>query len=102
MESGGRIVWIGMTLTYLILLRASELFAVYCLRRGDMTFCAGEWQVEGGSSPGIDTVEVIFRGFTADQGRKGAELVRTKGDGSEGSIRSKKNLKGIRMHLYAM
>ena len=40
---GGRVVWIGLALTYLLLLRASELFAeddgrvhvVYCLREGD-------------------------------------------------------------------
>ena len=40
---GGRVVWIGLALTYLLLLRASELFAeddgsvhaVYCLRGGE-------------------------------------------------------------------
>ena len=47
---GGRIAWIGLALTYLILLRASEFFAeddgsvhaVCCLRGGDMIFYAGE------------------------------------------------------------
>ena len=40
---GGRIVWVGLALTYQLLFRASELYAeegrkvheVYCLRRGD-------------------------------------------------------------------
>ena len=39
-----------------------------------------EQQVEGGSSPGIDTVELRFRGSKSDQGRRGAVLVRTRGD----------------------
>ena len=55
---GGRVVWIRLVLTYLLLLRASELFAeddgrvdaVYCLRGGNVAFYAGERQVEGGSS----------------------------------------------------
>ena len=67
---GGRVAWIGLSLTYLILLRVSELFAeddgsmhiVYCLRGGDVAFYAGERQVEGGSIPGRDTMEVRFRG----------------------------------------
>ena len=60
-------------------LRATELFAVddgrvhavYCLRGGDVTFYAGERQVEGGSSPGIDKVEVRFRGskIKVEEGR---------------------------------
>ena len=85
-------VWIGLALTYLLLLRASELFAeddgsvhaVYCLSGGDVAFYAGERQVEGGSSTGIDKVEVRFRGSKGDQGRRGAVLVRTKGDRGTG------------------
>ena len=61
---GGRVAWIGLALAYLLLLRASELFAeddgrvhaVYCLRGGDLAFYAGERQVEGESSPDVDTV----------------------------------------------
>ena len=49
---GARVAWIGLPLTYLLLLRASELFAeddgrlhaVYCLRRGDVAFYVGERQ----------------------------------------------------------
>ena len=55
---GRRVAWIGLPLTYLLLLRASELFAedsgsvhtVYVLIGVDMTFCEGERQVEEGSS----------------------------------------------------
>ena len=86
--TGGRVVRIGLALTYLILLRASELFAeddgsvhaVYGLRGGDLAFYAGKQQVEGGRSPGIDTAKVRLRGSKGDQGQKGAVLVRTKSD----------------------
>ena len=72
---GGRVAWIGLALTYLLLLRASELFveddgrvhAVYCLRE-NVAFYAGERQVEGGSSPEVDTVVVRFRGSKGDRG----------------------------------
>ena len=55
---GGRVAWIALPLTYLLLLRASELFAeddgsvhaVYVLIGGDMAFYEGERQVEEGSS----------------------------------------------------
>lgn len=56
---------------------------VYCLRGGGGEFYAVEQQVEGARSPGVDTVKVRFRGSKSDQGRKGAALVRTKGDGSK-------------------
>ena len=89
---GGRIAWIGLALTYLLLLRASELYAEdsgrvhaqYCLRRKDIAFFAGNRQVEAGGDPGVDTVEIRFRGSKGDQSRRGAVLVRTKGDGDRG------------------
>ena len=49
-----------------------------------MVFYKGKWQVERRSSPGIDAVEVRFRGSKGDQGRKGGVLVRTTGDWSKG------------------
>ena len=90
---GGRVAWIGLALTYLLLLRVSELFAeddgrvhaVYGLRGGGVAFYAGERQVEGGGSPKVDTMEVRFGGSKGDQGRRGAVLVRTRGNrGTEG------------------
>ena len=75
------VAWIGQVLIYLILLKASELFAedddgrvhaVYCLRGGDAAFYADERLVEGGNVPGVDTVEGRFRSSNGDQGRNGA------------------------------
>ena len=48
------------------------------LRREDVAFCASERQVEGGSSPGVDTVEVRFGGsksnqIRAEMGRAGVD-----------------------------
>ena len=71
---GGRVAWIGLALTYLILLRASGMFAeengsvhaVYCLRVEDVAFYAGERQVEGRSSSTVKTVEVRIRGSKGD------------------------------------
>ena len=85
---GGRVAWIGLALSYLLLPRVSELFAeddgrvrtVYCLRGEDVAFYTGERQVEGRSSPEKDTLEVCFRRSKGDQGRRGAVLVRTRGD----------------------
>lgn len=60
---GRRVAWIGLSLTYIILLRASELstkedsrvHTMYCLRRGDVVFYAGERRVKGGNSLGVYT-----------------------------------------------
>ena len=60
---GGRVAWIGLALTYLLLLRATELFveddssvhAVYGLRGGDVAFYAAERQVEEGRSLEVNT-----------------------------------------------
>lgn len=49
-----------------------------------MAFYVGECHLEGGDSPDVNVVEVRFRGFKDDQGRKVAVLVRTKGKGGEG------------------
>ena len=91
-RTGRKVAWIGLALTYPILLRASELFAegdgsvhaMYCLRGGEAAFYAGERQVEGGSIPEVDMVEVRSRRSKGNQGQKGAVLVRTKGGGSKG------------------
>ena len=55
---GGRVVWIGLTLSNFLTLRASELFegekedflSIYCLRRGDVVFSevASGWGNAGG------------------------------------------------------
>lgn len=83
-------VWV--TLAYLMLMRASELFtedygrlnSVYCLRGEDEVFYAGQCQVEGGDSPTVDTVKVHFRGSMGVPGRKGDVLMRMKCGGDKG------------------
>ena len=61
-----------------------SVHAVYCRRGGDGAFYAGERQVEEGSSPEVNTVEVWFRGSKVDQGRRGEVLVRIRGDRGRG------------------
>ena len=90
---GERVASIGLALTYLLLLRASKLLAeddgrvhtVNGLRGINVAFYEGERQVEEGSSPAVDTVEVRFRGSKGDQSRRGAVLVRTRGDRGKGA-----------------
>lgn len=53
---GGRVIWIGRALTYLLLVRASKLFVeengpvheVYCLKRGDVSLWWGGVAAEMG------------------------------------------------------
>ena len=93
MGVGGRVLWIGLALTYFFMLRASELFAngkgvfhnVYCLRRGDVAIFKDNEQLVGSRIHEANKVEVRFKGSKGDQGRKGAVLVRTRtGRGREG------------------
>lgn len=76
----GRVAWIRLALTYLILLsegvrvvrREDDGNVVYCLRGRDVALYAVERQVEVGSYPGVYTVEVRFRESRGDQRRKRA------------------------------
>ena len=86
----GRVLWIGLAMSYFLLLRASELFAenasgrvhdVYGLRRRDVAFFAGKVQLTGKERDRADRMEVHFRGSKGDQARKGAVLTRVKGEG---------------------
>lgn len=63
----------------------SRVHAVNYLREKIVEFRAGERQVEGGESPGIDTVEVRFKGSNSDHGRNGAKLARMKDGGNKGA-----------------
>lgn len=68
---GGGVRWIWLALLYLMLLRASDTFAeddgrvhaVHCLIGDNAAFYTGGRQVEGGSSPRVDFVQIlqIFR-----------------------------------------
>ena len=89
----GRVLWIGLALTYFLMLRASELFAngkgvfhkIYCLRRGDVAFFKDNEHLVARRIHEANKVEVRFKGSKWDQERKGAVLVRTRtGWGKEG------------------
>ena len=80
----GREAWIGLRASELFTEDHGKLHAVCCLSGVDVVFYAGERQVKGGSSPGIDTVEVRFRGSKGDQARKREMLGRTNDDGNKG------------------
>ena len=85
-------MWIGLALTYLLLLRTSEVFAeengvfheVCCLRRGDVAFFWGGRQLRRRREREADKVEIRFRGSKGGQGRKGAVMVRTRNVRNEG------------------
>jgi len=83
----GRVLWIGLALSYLLMLRSEELFdrgkgkvhEVHCLQRRDVAFFKGNEQLMGDKRKEADKVEVRFRGSKGDQEQKGAVLVRIKG-----------------------
>ena len=89
---GGRVAWIGLALSYLLLPRVSELFAeddgrvrtVYCLRGEDVAFYTGERKVEGGERPGDRHGGVTFQRIKRLSRSKKAVLVRTRGDWGTG------------------
>jgi hypothetical protein len=83
--AGGGVVWYGLALSYLLLARASELFAydgtsrvneAYCLRRADLVFMKDGQQIEWSSRKSADAVMVTFRASKSDQQRRGATLER--------------------------
>lgn len=89
---GGRAAGIELTLTYLILPRASEMFAEdyggvhawRCLRMEDLAVYVDERQVEGEDSLEMYTVEVRSRQSNGNQAREGVVLMRGKGGGKKG------------------
>lgn len=78
----GRVAYRELSQSYLVLLRTSERIAENLLRGEDVAFYAGKRHVEEGDSPGVDTVEVRFKGSEGKQERKAAMLVGMKGDGN--------------------
>lgn len=57
---------------------------MYCFRKEDVAFFAGERQVAGGNSLEIDAVEVRFRGSKGNQGWRGGVLVTVKSNRGKG------------------
>ena len=74
---GGTVVWIGLALSYFLVLRASELLAgekgefhsIYCLRSRGVAFFINNEQLGESRRQEADKVEVRFRGSKGDQGR---------------------------------
>ena len=77
------VLWIGIALSYLLMLRAEELFGtgkgevheVRCLQRRDVAFFKGDKQILGGNIGEADKVEVRLRGSEGDQDKKGLSLI---------------------------
>lgn len=84
---GGRVLWLCLALSYLLMTRAEEMFAsmagevhpVHCLCREDVTFMNAEqvalqplyWHK-------ATMVRVRFRGHKGDQGERGSHIVRVR------------------------
>ena len=74
----GKVVWIGLALTYRLLLRNSEVFAkkvgkvhdVYCSRRRYVVFFEKRVQLGTKRGEAADMVENRFKGGKRDQGEK--------------------------------
>lgn len=86
MGETGSLMWKGLALSYLLLCRASEIWAYgnglvhseFCLTRGDIAFCNGPTRLVGSDRRRADRVEVLFRASKADQKRVGATITRTR------------------------
>ena len=86
MEGAGYLAWKELALSYLLLCRASEMWAYgnglvhseLCLTRGDITFCNGPTRLFGPDRKRADRVEVLLRVSKADHNRVGATITRTR------------------------
>ena len=84
MGESGRLIWMGLALSFLLLCRASELWAYetglvhsdFCLTRGDLSFFLGVERLAWQDRRRADRVEITFRASKADQKRLGAVVSR--------------------------
>ena len=84
MGNTGQLIWKGLALSYLLLCRASEIWAYetglvhseFCLTRQDLVFFKGVERLAWEVRRGADRVEVTFRASKADQKRVGAVVTR--------------------------
>ena len=103
MEDGGRVMWLGLAVSYFLLCRASELWAYadgkvhpeFCLTREGLTFPPGGLQIEFGNRSTATAVKIRFVASNCDQKRAGCTITRTQlsndrkiGRGVEGGLRS--------------
>lgn len=84
-RKGGLLTWYGIAISYILLTRASELWAddksgeinsSYGLRRLDLTFEKGGRILEWNQREGADAVSVHFRASKSDQKRIGTNITR--------------------------
>ena len=83
-KEGGRVMWLGLALTYFLLCRASELFAYadglvhpeFCLTRNSLTFYRGTERVGIEDRALADSVQVDFIASKGDQNREGRSITR--------------------------
>lgn len=93
---GGKVVWLGLTLSYFLLCRASELFAYanglvhpdFCLTRDCLRYFHGDTQVETEDRARADSVRIRFVASKADQNREGCTITRTRSPRSQASGRA--------------
>ena len=89
MADGGRVMWLGFTLSYFLLCRASESWAYangkvhpeFCLTRNCLTFLQGEGQVAFENRSSANAVQVRFVASEHDQKRAGCTITRTRVSG---------------------
>ena len=82
----GDVMWLGLTLSYFLLCRASELWAYadgkvhleFCLTRNSLTFLSGEERLSFENRARANAVQVRFRASKSDQKRQGCTITRTR------------------------
>ena len=82
----GVVMWLGLTLSYSLLCRASELWAYadgnlhpeFCLTRNSLTFLFGEERLSFDNRARANAVQVRFRASKSDQKRGGCTITRTR------------------------
>ena len=82
MEDGGRVMWLGLAVSYCLLFRASQLWAYadaevhpqFCLTRECLTFSRGRVQVEFRNRSTATTVQIRCVASKCDKKEQGARL----------------------------
>ena len=86
MRVEGPVIWMGLAVSFLLLCRASELFAYnngrvhsqFCLTRGNLKFSKGGIGLPWLDRRQADRVEVHFAASKSDRKREGATVTRTR------------------------
>eukprot|EP00611_Tribonema_gayanum_P026674 TRINITY_DN6413_c0_g1_i1.p1 TRINITY_DN6413_c0_g1~~TRINITY_DN6413_c0_g1_i1.p1 ORF type:complete len:397 (+),score=10.78 TRINITY_DN6413_c0_g1_i1:47-1237(+) len=81
---GGMVVWYGLAMSFVLLARASELWAYdsgavhadYCIRRADLAFSKAGKPLPWSDRERSDAVTITFRASKSDQQRRGAQVTK--------------------------